>query len=110
MQLPAAGVPFDMAILLAVGALFKSHEALGAEPITLPAKSAWFRCSTALQAALSLVGLFNSAWPPARLSPLGLVALRRAAEALLDGRIYGGPSSPAHHEKLELLLRVLRSS
>ncbi|TDZ66089.1 hypothetical protein CTRI78_v003253 [Colletotrichum trifolii] len=104
MQLPTGALGLEIRDLLALGPLFKSRET---SPSLTP-RSNWLTCSTALQAGLSIVGLFNFSLPPARYSPALIIGLRRAAIPLLEAGIYGASESSALREKLDLLLGVLK--
>jgi hypothetical protein len=68
----------------------------------------WFGSSTALQASLSLIGLFTFALPPAKFSPACILGLERSALPVLDACIYGDYQSPVLREKLDLLIGVCK--
>ncbi|KAK1690305.1 hypothetical protein BDP55DRAFT_344820 [Colletotrichum godetiae] len=109
MQLPMEASGFGIRDLLTLGPLFKPRDmTLPRMPRCSSSPYPWLECSTALQAGLSTIGLFNFSLPPARYSPACIIGLRRAALALLDARMYGGSDSPALREKLDLLLGVLK--
>ncbi|OLN82921.1 hypothetical protein CCHL11_08399 [Colletotrichum chlorophyti] len=109
MQLPVGVSAFGIRDLLTLGPLFKTRDS---KPSRTQRSSAapyqWLECSTALQAGLSIIGLFNFSLPPARYSPACIMGLQRAALPLLDARMYGGAKSPALREKFDLLLGVLK--
>lgn len=109
MQLPVGASGFGIRDLLTLGPLFRTHDILSSTtPRSFASPYPWLECSTALQAGLSTIGLFNFSLPPARYSPACIIGLRRAALPLLDARMYGGVESPALREKLDLLLGVLK--
>ncbi|KXH54033.1 importin-beta domain-containing protein [Colletotrichum salicis] len=109
MQLPMEASGFGMRDLLTLGPLFKPRDmTFPRMPRCSSSPYPWLECSTALQAGLSTIGLFNFSLPPSRYSPACIIGLRRAALALLDARMYGGSDSPALREKLDLLLGVLK--
>ncbi|KAK1984617.1 hypothetical protein LZ30DRAFT_585797 [Colletotrichum cereale] len=109
MQLPLGASGFSTRDLLTLGPLFKtSDSSTGDIPRSFTSTHPWLECSTALQAGLSTIGLFNFSLPPARYSPACIIGLQRAALPLLDARMYGGAESSALREKLNLLLGVLK--
>ncbi|GKT43205.1 uncharacterized protein ColSpa_03386 [Colletotrichum spaethianum] len=109
MQVPLGASGFGIRDLLALGPLFKTGESsLATTPRSFNTSHPWLKCSTALQAGLSTIGLFKFSLPPARYSPACIIGLQRAALPLLNARIYGGAESPALREKLDLLLGVLK--
>lgn len=109
MQMPVGALGMGMRDLLSLGPLFKTRGASSLRSQrSFAAPYEWLECSTALQAGLSTIGLFNFSLPPARYSPACIIGLRRAALPLLDAMMYGSVESPALREKLELLLSVLK--
>lgn len=109
MQLPLGASGFSIRDLLTLGPLFKARDSSSrGTPRPFASPHSWLECSTALQAGLSTIGLFNFSLPPARYSPVCIIGLQRAALPLLDARMYGGAESPALREKLDLLLGVLK--
>ncbi|KZL69656.1 C6 transcription factor [Colletotrichum tofieldiae] len=109
MQLPLGASRFGIRDLLTLGPLFKARDSSSATtPRSFKSPHPWLECSTALQAGLSTIGLFNFSLPPARYSPACIIGLQQAALPLLDARMYGGAESPALREKLDLLFGVLK--
>ncbi|EFQ25480.1 hypothetical protein CGRA01v4_02521 [Colletotrichum graminicola] len=109
MQLPLGASGFSTRDLLTLGPLFKaSNSSTANTQRSYTSTNPWLECSTALQAGLSTIGLFNFSLPPARYSPACIIGLQRAALPLLDARMYGGAESPALREKLNLLIGVLK--
>ncbi|KAF6841882.1 C6 transcription factor [Colletotrichum musicola] len=109
MQLPVGALGLGIRDLLSLGPLFKTRGASSSpSQRSFAAPYEWQEGSTALQAGLSTIGLFNFSLPPVRYSPACIIGLWRAALPLLDARMYGAAESPALREKLELLLSVLK--
>ncbi|KAF5518695.1 hypothetical protein CGCA056_v009608 [Colletotrichum aenigma] len=109
LQLPLGALDLGIRDLLSLGPLFKTRESPPSRnPVSHTAPYQWLECSTALQAGLSTIGLFNFSLPPAKYSPACIIGLRGAALPLLDAKMYGAVQSPALREKLDLLLGVLK--
>ncbi|KAL0935273.1 C6 transcription factor [Colletotrichum truncatum] len=109
MQLPVETLGLGIRDLLTLGPVFKTRETSSSQTRqSFAAPNQWLECSTALQAGLSTIGLFNFSLPPARYSPACIIGLQRAALPLLDAKMYGAVESPALREKLDLLLGVLK--
>ncbi|OBR10102.1 C6 transcription factor [Colletotrichum higginsianum IMI 349063] len=109
MQLPLGASEFGIQDILTLGPLFGNRDLLPPMiPRSLASPYPWFECSTALQAGITTISLFNFSFPPARYSPACIMGLQRASLPLLNARVYGKTGSPVLQEKLDLLLGVLK--
>jgi hypothetical protein len=70
----------------------------------------WMPGPVAVQASLSLVGIFKFALPPSKLSPACIYGLGHAAMPLLDAALFGGANSPMLQEQILLLANVMTKS
>ena len=98
---------FQLSNLPSTGPIFSSQN-LPASAFN-PANS-WMPGPVAVQASLSLVGIFKFALPPSKLSPTCIYGLGHAAMPLLDACLFGGANSPMLQEQIILLANVIAKS
>ncbi|KAI9171650.1 hypothetical protein HJFPF1_01136 [Paramyrothecium foliicola] len=105
--LRGVGLEVPLSSLPTMGPIFSTQNA---PTSAFHPASSWAPGSVAVQASLSLVGLFKFALPPSKLSPTCIYGLAHVAMPLLDACLFGGANSPMLREQILLLANVMAKS